>query len=217
MENLLKRIQERSVTVGIIGLGYVGLPLAMAVSKNFTVLGYDVNKNTIDLLQIGESHIFDISKETIKSCINNSFFPTDNPIELKQCDIIIICVPTPLTEDKIPDLSYVKDATETVAKILNKGQFVILESTTYLGTTDEVVISILEESGLKGLKTVGKRIFGAKVAVMGLAYKKTINDPKGVPLQEGHRGTDQSRGRCEGIRSFLPLDQDEGRFIYLGW
>ena len=149
MENLLNEIKEQSVTVGILGLGYVGLPLAMAFSKKFTVVGYDVNRNTVDLLQSGKSHILDVPEETINNFVNNSFFPTDDPLELKKCNIIIICVPTPLTEERIPDLSYVKSASETVAGILNKSQFVILESTTYPGTTEEVVIPILEESGLK--------------------------------------------------------------------
>jgi UDP-N-acetyl-D-glucosamine dehydrogenase len=149
MENLLRIVKEQSATVGIIGLGYVGLPLAMAFSKKFTVVGYDVSRNTIDLLRSGKSHIQDVSEETIKSFVNNSFFPTDDPLELKKCDIIIICVPTPLTEERIPDLSCVKSASKTVAGILNKNQFVILESTTYPGTTEEVVIPILEETGLK--------------------------------------------------------------------
>jgi UDP-N-acetyl-D-glucosamine dehydrogenase len=113
------------------------------------VVGYDVNKNTIDLLQNGKSHIFDVPEEAIKQFVNTSFFPTDDPLELKKCNIIIICVPTPLTEERIPDLSYIKSACETVAGILNKDQFVILESTTYPGTTEEVVIPIIEESGLK--------------------------------------------------------------------
>ncbi len=149
MQSLLSKITDQQAIVGIIGQGYVGLPLAMAFSKKYTVIGYDTSTKTINALQTGKSHIQDISDEQLSRYLERTYFPTSNPQDLHQCDFLIICVPTPLSEDKIPDLSYIKNACSTIETFLHPGQFVILESTTYPGTTDEVVIPILEESGLK--------------------------------------------------------------------
>ena len=149
LENLLAKIEDRSACVGIIGLGYVGLPLAIEFSKKFEVIGYDVNQAAIDQLQSGKSYIQDVSDSIVASQLNNSFYPTTNHEDLGKCDFIIICVPTPLTLENEPDLAYVKSACETIVKIMRKGQFIILESTTYPGTTEDVVLPILETSGLK--------------------------------------------------------------------
>ncbi len=135
--------------IGIIGQGYVGLPLAMAFAKYFTVFGYDVSSATVQNLRSGKSHIQDISDKHFSQLLGNTYFPTSDPEDLKQCDIFIICVPTPLTEERLPDLTFIKSACRAITNILREGQFVILESTTYPGTTEEVVIPILEESGLK--------------------------------------------------------------------
>jgi len=155
MMELITKIKIKSAKIGIIGLGYVGLPLGIAFAKKFEVFGYDINEKTIKLLLNGKSHIVDVDKDVIKKYLNKSFFPTNNPQDLEKCDIIIICVPTPLTEAKEPDLDYIKSACITIARILRKGQFVILESTTYPGTTDEVVIPILEKTGLKAKEDFG--------------------------------------------------------------
>ncbi|BAI60852.1 UDP-glucose/GDP-mannose dehydrogenase family protein [Methanocella paludicola SANAE] len=155
MEELLTKINDRTATVGLIGLGYVGLPLAMAFSRKFNVIGYDTNLNIINTLKDGRSNIPDISDDEIKTYVNNSFYPTADYGELKKCDFIIICVPTPLTEGKEPDLSYIKSACETITKILRKGQCIILESTTYPGTTDDVVVPMLEKTGLKAMVDFG--------------------------------------------------------------
>jgi len=149
MDKLLRKIADYSAAIGVIGLGYVGLPLAIAFSKKFSVVGYDVNSKSIRHLQNGRSHIQDVPDHQIEACVNRSFFPTDDPCDLKRSDFIIICVPTPLTEERLPDLKYIKSACATISGILRKSQFVILESTTYPGTTEEVVIPILEECGLK--------------------------------------------------------------------
>jgi UDP-N-acetyl-D-glucosamine dehydrogenase len=149
MKNLLPKIKTKTATIGIIGLGYTGLPLAIAFAKKFNVVGYDTNEKTVNLLLNGKSHILDVGDSDLKQYLNESFFPTTDHKELEKCDFIIICVPTPLTTEKEPDLGYIKSACETIARILKKGQFVILESTTYPGTTEEVGIPILERSGLK--------------------------------------------------------------------
>lgn len=149
MQNLLTKIKDQDVNIGIIGLGYVGLPLAIEYSKKLSVIGFDVNSAAVKSLQSGKSHIQDVSDQIITTNVNKSFFPTDDPDELKKCDFLIVCVPTPLTEERLPDLTYIKSACRAIAGVLREGQFVILESTTYPGTTEEVVIPILEESGLK--------------------------------------------------------------------
>jgi UDP-N-acetyl-D-glucosamine dehydrogenase len=149
MKNLLLKIKTKTARIGIIGLGYTGLPLAIAFAKKFDVVGYDINKKTVNLLLNGKSLILDVGDSDLKRYLNESFYPTTDHKELEKCDFIIICIPTPLTAEKEPDLIYIKNACETIAMILRRGQFVILESTTYPGTTEEVVIPILEKSGLK--------------------------------------------------------------------
>ena len=148
MQNLLSKIMDHSAEIGIIGQGYVGLPLAMAFAKKFTVFGYDVCSGTVERLRAGKSHIQDVTGEQLSRFLGETYHPTSNPEDLRRCDLLIICVPTPLSEDKIPDLSYIKSACTTIRAVLHPGQFVILESTTYPGTTDEVVVPILEETGL---------------------------------------------------------------------
>ena len=148
MQNLLVKITNRSAKIGIIGQGYVGLPLAMAFARKFTVYGYDVCSGTVQRLRAGMSHIQDVPDTQLSLYLGQTYFPTSDPEDLHQCDFLIICVPTPLSEDKIPDLSCIKDACSTLKTILHQGQFVILESTTFPGTTDEVVVPILEETGL---------------------------------------------------------------------
>ena len=148
MQNLLVKITNRSAKIGIIGQGYVGLPLAMAFARKFTVYGYDVCSGTVQRLRAGMSHIQDVPDTQLSLYLGQTYFPTSDPEDLHRCDFLIICVPTPLSEDKIPDLSCIKDACSTLKTILHQGQFVILESTTFPGTTDEVVVPILEETGL---------------------------------------------------------------------
>ncbi|MDK2939518.1 MAG: UDP-N-acetyl-D-glucosamine dehydrogenase [Methanolobus sp.] len=168
MKKLIAKIDDGSINVGIIGLGYVGLPLAIEFSKKFNVIGYDVNHSAIEKLLNGKSYIQDIHDSLIVSQTGNSFHPTTNPEELSKCDFIIICVPTPLTTENEPDLSYIKSACKTILQVLRKDQFVILESTTYPGTTEEVVLPILESSGLKAIDD------------FGLAYSPERIDPGNV-------------------------------------
>lgn len=149
MKELCTKIRNKSINIGIIGMGYVGLPLAIAFAKKFNVIGYDINEKTVNLLSSGKSYILDVPDDYLINYLNKSFYPTTDYQNLKKCDFIIICVPTPLTKEKEPDLSYIKNACQTISKILRKGQFIILESTTYPGTTEELVVPILEETGLK--------------------------------------------------------------------
>jgi len=143
------RLQDGALVIGVIGLGYVGLPLAVSFARKFRVIGFDTSQEKINLISRGISPILDVSSSQVAEVIGRNFFSTSDPSRLKECDAIIICVPTPLSPEKEPDLSYVRSACSTVASILRPGMFVILESTTYPGTTEEVVVPILERSGLR--------------------------------------------------------------------
>jgi UDP-N-acetyl-D-glucosamine dehydrogenase len=136
--------------VGVIGLGYVGLPLAVSFAEiGFSVVGFDVSDVAVNGLNAGRSHIDDISSARVASLISRrAFRATSDVTDLRACDAIFICVPTPFDKLKTPDLSYVEAATRTVAKVLRAEMLVILQSTTYPGTTTEFVRPILEEGGL---------------------------------------------------------------------
>jgi UDP-N-acetyl-D-glucosamine dehydrogenase len=149
VEKLINKIKDNSVVIGIMGLGYVGFPLAMAFAKKFNVIGYDVSEKTVTTLKSGKSHIKDVLPDVLNTYLGSSFHPTSNADDLSKCDFFIICVPTPLNSELEPELKYVESATTTISKILRQDQFVVLESTTYPGTTDEVIVPILEDSGLK--------------------------------------------------------------------
>ena len=138
-------------SVGIVGLGYVGLPLAREFYKGGArVLGFDINANTVASISRGVSPIKHLPSETMAEMVQSSRFrATGSMAQLARPDAILICVPTPLTRNREPDLQYVEATCRTIARFLRKGQLVVLESTTYPGTTREVVLPILEESGLK--------------------------------------------------------------------
>jgi UDP-N-acetyl-D-glucosamine dehydrogenase len=148
---LLKRIENKQARLGVIGLGYVGLPLAIEFARaGFHVVGFDVDQSKVDALNSGKSYIPDVSSEDVAEAVKAGLFKaTIDERALADVDIIDICVPTPLRKTRDPDLSYVVQAVETTARVLRKGQLVILESTTYPGTTDEVVQPALEAKGLK--------------------------------------------------------------------
>jgi len=134
--------------IGVVGIGYVGLPLAICFAEKYRVIGYDISEDKVDSLKKGISYIDDVSNEKLSSYLNRSFFPTTDKEELKTCDYIMIAVPTPIDKNRKPDLGPVISSTRTVSSILQKGQTIILESTTYPGTVEEVMMPILEESGL---------------------------------------------------------------------
>jgi UDP-N-acetyl-D-glucosamine dehydrogenase len=147
---LVARIRDRKAVVGIIGLGYVGLPLARGFStKGFPVLGFDVDMVKVEKLRRGESYIGHIGADTIRQMRNQQFDATTDFARLREADAVIICVPTPLTDAREPDLTYVVDSVKAVAATLRKGQLVILESTTYPRTTRDVMLPILAATGLK--------------------------------------------------------------------
>lgn len=147
---LKRKIETRQAVVGIIGMGYVGLPLALAFDgAGFRVLGFDIDPAKVRMLNRGQSYLKHIGPERVAAMIRSGRFKaTDDFKRLREADAISICVPTPLTEMKEPDLSYVVKSTEQVAATLRKGQLIVLESTTWPGTTDEILKPILERKGL---------------------------------------------------------------------
>ena len=144
------RITDKT-TVCIIGLGYVGLPLAVAFAQaGLKVLGVDVQQRRVTEVNKGQSYIADVDSKTLTEVIKKGLLEaTTEQSRIKEVNAICICVPTPLTKTKDPELSYVISESEVVSKYLQKGQLVVLESTTYPGTTREVMLPILERSGLK--------------------------------------------------------------------
>jgi len=151
-ERLLDGIRSRTAKIGVIGLGYVGLPLAVEFARRgFDVTGFDVDESKTGQINAGKSYIPDVPQDELAEVVRaGRLRGTSRMADLAAMDVIDICVPTPLRKTKDPDLSYVVKAVEAVADVLRPGQLVILESTTYPGTTDEVVQPMLESKGLKG-------------------------------------------------------------------
>lgn len=190
-QTLIKKITGRSARIGVIGLGYVGLPLVIEFFKSgFDVTGFDVDARKVKALDRGERYIkhVDITplivgrseklvtgkeKKQQSDPKSGSFRPTTDFTRLEQMDCIVICVPTPLTKYREPDLSYVLETTKTIARYLRKGQLIVLESTTYPGTTDEDMRAILETNGLKA----GKDFF--------LAFSPEREDPNNREYSTG--------------------------------
>jgi len=154
---LLDKIEKRTARVGIIGLGYVGLPLAVEFARaGFRVLGYDVSERVTKLLNDGQSHIADVPASTVAALVKEGKLEsTIDAARLGDMDAISIAVPTPLSKTRDPDMAYVLSATETVARSARPGQVIILESTTYPGTTREMLQPAMEARGL----VVGRDVF----------------------------------------------------------
>jgi UDP-N-acetyl-D-glucosamine dehydrogenase len=144
--DLLTRIEQKSAQIGIIGLGYVGLPLALEFARRgFTVIGFDVDEAKIPVLNSGNSYIKHIHAARIKEAVDSKkFIATSDFSRLPEVDAILICVPTPLDEHREPDMTYIEKSAEAVSKYFRKGQLVVLESSTYPGTTDEIILPLLE-------------------------------------------------------------------------
>jgi UDP-N-acetyl-D-glucosamine dehydrogenase len=150
---LKSKIQQRQAQVGIIGLGYVGLPLALLYSEQkFQVTGFDIDQRKVDTLAKGGSYIYRITPQEIQAAKSQGFSATANYSQISAMDAIIICVPTPLNEYHEPDLSYITNTTHAIAPHLRPGQLVVLESTTYPGTTEEIMVPILEKENTGGLR-----------------------------------------------------------------
>src|SRR5689334_8908221 len=154
---LLEKIENRSARIGVIGLGYVGLPLAVEFARaGFEVLGFDVSERVVKLINGGGSHIKDVPASAVGDLVRSGkLTASTDAAKLAGMDAISIAVPTPLAKTRDPDMSFVLAATETVAKTARPGQLIVLESTTYPGTTRELLQPVLEKRGF----TVGKDVF----------------------------------------------------------
>jgi UDP-N-acetyl-D-glucosamine dehydrogenase len=148
----IQKIENRSARIGIIGMGYVGLPLALLFSEErFAITGFDIDGKKVSALNAGDSYIVRIPGTEIQAAQKHGFRATADYSEIGNVDVVIICVPTPLNENHEPDLSYIRDTAKAIAPHLREGHLVILESTTYPGTTEEVLIPLLENGNSRGL------------------------------------------------------------------
>ena len=170
------RISDKSAQIGIIGMGYVGLPLMLLFSgERFRVTGFDIDLNKVRTLSAGGSYIYRIPPTDIQAAIERGFHATNDYSEVANMDAVIICVPTPLDDHHEPDMSYIISTVESIAPHLRAGQVIVLESTTYPGTTEEVVIPILEKNNPLGLKV--HRNGGAADNVVWVAFSPEREDP----------------------------------------
>lgn len=181
-ERLLNKIKNKELTMGVIGLGYVGLPLAVEKAKaGFKTIGFDIQKTKVDSVNNGENYIGDVVKSDLASLVETGMLKATNKFDfIKDVDFIAICVPTPLDKHQQPDISFVKNSAEEVAKYMTKDTIIVLESTTYPGTTRELVKPILEHgSGLECGKDFYLAFSPERVDPGNLIYK-TKNTPKVV-------------------------------------
>ncbi|RGD75334.1 nucleotide sugar dehydrogenase [Anaerofustis stercorihominis] len=179
---LLKKIENKEIIVGVVGLGYVGLPLAVEKAKaGYKTIGFDVQSQKVDMVNRGENYIGDVVDSDLKKLTENKMLSATTDFSfVKDVDFIAICVPTPLDKHQQPDISYVKSSTIEISKYLTKGTMVVLESTTYPGTTEELIKPILEEgSGLKCGEDFYLGFSPERVDPGNLIYK-TKNTPKVV-------------------------------------
>lgn len=173
----LARLQSHTASVGVIGLGYVGLPLSLLLSgAGFKVTGFDIDQSKIDSLESGNSYIFRIPASEIQTAREQGLRATSEFSRLADQDAIIICVPTPLTEHREPDLSYIEKTARATAPWIQEGQLVVLESTTYPGTTEEILIPLLEAENRNGLKAQAEGT-AADRGVFYVAFSPEREDP----------------------------------------
>ena len=197
---LLKKIEDRSAVVGIVGLGYVGLPLAVEFAKaGYKTIGFDVQAKKVDAVNAGHNYIGDIVGDTLKQMVENGKLSATSDFSfIRGVDAVAICVPTPLDKYQQPDISYVKGSTESVAKYVHPGMVIILESTTYPGTTEELLKPILEAGGLKCGEDFYLAFSPERVDPGNKQYK-TKNTPKVV----GGVGKDSTQVAAALYRSVL--------------
>lgn len=186
-EILLKKITNREIVAGVLGLGYVGLPLAIEAAKaGFKTIGFDVEKERVDSVNQGRSYIRDVADSDLKMLVEKGkLVATTDFSGIGKVDFVAICVPTPLGAHKLPDISYLESSLKSIAGHLRQGMMVVLESTSYPGTTEEVVKPILESSGLK----CGKDFY------LGFSPERidpgnTLYNIKNIPKVVGGLGTD---------------------------
>ena len=204
-EILLKKIADREIVAGVVGLGYVGLPLAVEIAKaGFGTIGFDIEKEKVDWVNQGRSYIGDVVGDDLKMVVGKGMLAATTDFgEIGKADFVAICVPTPLDEHRQPDISHVESSVRSIAEHLRKGMMVVLESTSYPGTTEELVKPILESSGLK----CGKDFwlgFSPERVDPGNAIYKTKNIPKVV----GGLGADA----CELISAMYEAVQENKVF-----
>jgi len=181
LDQLKSKINQRQARVGIIGLGYVGLPLALLYSEQkFQVTGFDIDNSKVEALTKGGSYIFRILPEEIRAAKTNGFSATSDYSQLTVMDAVIICVPTPLDEYQEPDLSFITNTTHSIAPHLRAGQLIVLESTTYPGTTEEVMVPILEKENKSGLKAARGTSLSANEFLV--AFSPEREDPGNVTV-----------------------------------
>ncbi len=188
-EQILKKIADKDIVAGVVGMGYVGLPLAVEKAKaGFKTIGFDVQKEKVDMVNAGHNYIGDVVDSDLADLVNAGMLSATTDFSfIKDVDFVAICVPTPLDAHQQPDISYVRSSAEAIAQYLHKGMMVVLESTTYPGTTEELIKPILETSGLK----CGEDFylgFSPERVDPGNAVFKTKNTPKVV----GGLGTEAS-------------------------
>lgn len=200
-ENLLKRIEDKSLLVGVIGLGYVGLPLAVEIAKSgFQTVGFDIVKEKVDMINKGCNYISDIKDEDLRSVVDKKILSATDSFEfVMETDFIIICVPTPLDVHQQPDITYIKNSVTEVGRYLKRNSVVVLESTTYPGTTREVVLPLLEEMSHLECEKDFYLGFSPERIDPGNEKYKTVNTPKVV----GGVGDDAAKVISTAYRAFL--------------
>ena len=200
---LKEKLLAREATLGVIGLGYVGLPLAVEKAKaGFKVYGFDVQKEKVDMVNAGKNYIGDVVNEDLEALVKaGQLVATANFADAAKCDCVCICVPTPLDAHQQPDISYVRSSTESIVPYVHKDMLIVLESTTYPGTTEELCRPILEKSGLKCGVDFYLAFSPERVDPGNLIYK-TKNTPKIV----GGIGKDATEVIAAVYRSVLASD-----------
>ena len=181
-ETLLRKINQREIVVGVVGLGYVGLPLAVEKAKaGYKTIGFDIQDRKVEMLNQGINYIGDVVDSELKELVEKGMLSATKDFSfIKDVDFIAIAVPTPLDAYQQPDISYVRDSTIAVAKYLRRGSMVVLESTTYPGTTEELILPLLEQgSGLKCGEDFYLAFSPERVDPGNILYK-TKNTPKVV-------------------------------------
>jgi len=176
-QQLIARISDRTAQVGVIGLGYVGLPLALLFTEqSFHVTGFDIDTRKVQTLSRGGSYIYRIPETEVQNAQQQGFFPTCDFGRLRDMDAIIMCVPTPLDEHHSPDMSFIENTAKSIAPHLSAGQLVILESTTYPGTTEDFLVPILEKGNHDGLKALRNKAASNDRAFL-VAFSPEREDP----------------------------------------
>lgn len=206
----LERLETRTAKIGVIGLGYVGLPLSLLLAEaGFRVTGFDIDRKKVDDLTAGRSYIFRIPETDIQAARRQGFAATTEFAQLSDQDAIILCVPTPLTGHREPDLSFIENTAKAVAPWLKAGQLVVLESTTYPGTTEDVMIPLLENGNRDGLKVQAPGE-PAEAGVFYVAFSPEREDPGNT--QVARRDIPKVVGGHESIATELAATLYEGIF-----